>query len=78
MHLRIVSITVLSFVASCATTDQTVANAPAQKICEREYRVGSNIPTRDCRAAITDEERQRANDELRNAIKPSAAKPPGT
>jgi hypothetical protein len=76
MHSSIgLSVAALALIAGCATTDNNQASASsdaaAAKVCEREYRIGSNIPSHDCHPAMTEDERQRSLDEIRNSLKPS-------
>lgn len=74
------TVAALALIAGCASTDNNQASATSDgapaKICEREYRVGSNIPSHDCRPAMTEEERQRTLDEIRNGIKPAPGRQP--
>ena len=80
MYLRL-TLPVLLVMAGCATTDaqQTASNATTtQAPCQREYRVGSNIPSKDCTPAMSDADRQRMQDDMRQATKPGAmTKGPG-
>ena len=57
-------------VAGCATPppDTQVSQKTAQQ-CEVTYRLGSNIPVRDCGPKVTEEERQATVEEWRNAVK---------
>jgi hypothetical protein len=58
---------------ACATASPTQQTARAQVdngdktvVCDREVRVGSLIPSKHCAPPMTEAERQRMNDELRN------------
>jgi uncharacterized lipoprotein YajG len=82
MHSSIgLSVAALALIAGCATTDNNQASATSDaapaKVCETQYRVGSNIPNRDCRAAMTEDERQRTRDEIRNSLPPSPGRQTG-
>ena len=52
-----------------------MANAKPQN-CEREYRVGSMLPVKNCAPPMTELERERMVEELRNKIRPSSSSPP--
>jgi hypothetical protein len=69
----------LMILAGCATDQppQSQEVAAAKPQCEREYRIGSNLPKKDCAPPMTAEERERLNAELRNIVKPNASSPPG-
>jgi hypothetical protein len=73
VHVRTLSLVLALAAVGCASTDQQAASAtPAS--CEKEYRVGSNMPVRDCRPPTTAEERDRTVNELRNAPKPTTSR----
>jgi hypothetical protein len=65
--------------AACASSppDDSTATAKPQN-CEREYRIGSYLPTKDCAPALTAAERQRMLDELRTKVRPGTTAPPGS
>jgi hypothetical protein len=48
-----------------------VGSATPAESCERTYKVGSNIPTRECAPVLTEAERQRNAEEFRNAVRPA-------
>lgn len=60
---------VLGACATASPTEQTARaqpdNADKTVVCDREVRVGSLIPSKHCGPAMTEAERQRMNDELR-------------
>ena len=61
---------VLALLSACAAPAKEVASKDAPKEeCRREYRVGSNIPTVNCSAPQTEEERQRTIEEMRNTLR---------
>lgn len=64
----------LVLLAACAGTPQEPATAEA-KTCDREYRTGSLMPSKECKAPVSEEERQRLNRELGNQIRPSSPTP---
>ena len=74
--MRLLFSTAFALFAGCAAqSEETVSDAtPAP--CERVYRVGSHMPTRDCVTPPTDAQRQRTIDALRDATK-VGAKPAG-
>ena len=59
-------LTVALLLAGCASApkEPPTASADAQS-CDREERIGSHIPNRECAPAMTPEERQRAMDAVR-------------
>ena len=64
----------LACATGCASAPETVAaDAPKQE-CTRVYRVGSNVPIRECTTGVSEEERQRTIDEWRNAVRPAPAR----
>ncbi len=60
----------LLLVGGCAATDSRQTTADAQEICTREYRVGSIIPVVNCEVPMTEEERRRMIDDVRNSVRP--------
>jgi hypothetical protein len=66
--------------AACASAppEQQSAEAKPQQVCERVYKVGVAIPVKECTTApLSEDERRRMQDELRNTVRPGASKPPG-
>jgi len=61
----------------CASTEQVASSDDKPQNCRQETRVGSNIPVRDCRAAMTDEERARMIEQARNAARTVVPTKPG-
>lgn len=60
------------FVACAAQPEQQVGG-DAQKNCERTFRTGSNVPTRDCSVQAQSQsegDKQRTMEMLREPIKP--------
>ena len=53
----------------CASNEQAAANNEKPPNCRQETRTGSNIPVRDCSAAVSDEERARMIEQARNAAR---------
>ena len=49
----------------------------AKVSCERTYRVGSMMPTKDCAPALTEDERQRLQAGVRDMTRPSGITAPG-
>jgi hypothetical protein len=76
MQMRLGFPLLMLLAAGCASepTRQTAEAAPQP--CQREYRVGSNIPVKNCDAPMTEEERQRMISDIQNQTKP-IAKPAG-
>lgn len=69
----------LATLAGCASAPEpknTQAAAPKLR-CERETQIGSMMPKKDCGPAVTDDERRRLADELRNQTRPSGVTAPG-
>lgn len=60
----------LALLAACASAPEQTATAQKPVTCEREYKVGSNIPVRDCAPKQSDADHQQTVDTLRDAIKP--------
>ncbi|MDY0748367.1 hypothetical protein SNE35_27965 [Paucibacter sp. R3-3] len=56
-------------VAGCASTQTSEPVVEAKAECGLTYRVGSNIPRKECLPPQTPEERQRMQENLRNEIK---------
>ena len=68
----------LAALAGCANVPEQNAQAAAPKVrCERETQIGSMMPKKDCGPAVSDDERRRLADELRNQTKPSGITAPG-
>lgn len=68
----------LLLLAACANEPRPVTIDQTAQTCEREYRVGSSIPTLVCSGPKTEAERQQMLDDLRNQVRPSpAARNPG-
>jgi hypothetical protein len=59
--------------AGCASQADQVT-AQAQPVCEKEYRMGSNIPVVTCSTPLTAEERQRVAEQLKSVVR---TVPPG-
>ena len=68
---------ILLMLGGCAASDGKQSTAEVQRVCTREYRVGSSIPVVNCEAPMTDEERQRSIEELRNGARPVPTKTVG-
>jgi hypothetical protein len=66
-------------VAGCATNppEDTAKQAQPKVSCERTCRVGSAMPTRECAPAMSDEDRRRIQDEMRQKMRPSGVTAPG-
>ena len=60
-------------VAGCASRADQVT-AQAQPVCEKEYRMGSNIPVVTCGTPLTAAERQRVAERLKSVVR---TVPPG-
>ena len=68
----------LLLLAGCASNPTAAPTTKAEAVsCEREYRVGTLLPTKDCKAPISAEERQRLQDELGNKVRPNNPTPSG-
>ena len=63
--------------AGCVAAPQTNDAVTADTTCERETRVGSNLPTTRCRSAAQREADRRAAEAIGENIKPGAATTPG-
>lgn len=63
--------------AGCVAAPQTSDASAADTTCERETRVGSNLPTTRCRSAAQREADRRAAEAIGENIKPGAATAPG-
>ena len=50
------------------TNPTQLAEATPEKVCTREFRVGSNIPYVTCEPALTEVERQRRAEETRRTV----------
>ncbi len=73
MRVRLGLPLLLIALAGCVTgQDEKTASATPTQTCTREYRVGSNIATKECSTPMTEAERQRMLDDLRNQTKPGA------
>jgi len=69
----------LLLIGGCAATAEPKLAQEEQKICSREYRVGSTIPVVTCDAPRTEQDRQRTLDELREMTRPiSGPRPAGS
>lgn len=69
---------VLAAMTGCASAPQPNEQATAPKMrCERETQIGSMMPKKDCAPAVSDDERRRLADEMRNQTKPSGITAPG-
>ena len=80
MNLRsIACLLPLIAAAGCATNppEGEKKQADANLICETTFRVGSQIPVKDCHPPMTEEERQMMVNELSQKIRPTASAPPG-
>jgi hypothetical protein len=73
VHARTLSLVLALAAVGCASTEPQAVSATTAT-CERGYRVGSNIPVRDCAAPTTDEERERTVNDLRNVPRPTTSK----
>ena len=67
-----------TLLAACAAkppaAPQVVAQDQTPKpLCDKEYRVGSMMPRKDCTAPMSEEERQRLQADLANKIRPGAS-----
>ncbi len=60
----------LLLLGGCAVNGGKQETVDEQKVCTREYRVGSSIPVVNCEAQMTDEERRRMIEDLRNSSRP--------
>ncbi|MCY4747056.1 MULTISPECIES: hypothetical protein [unclassified Roseateles] len=58
---------------ACAAAPQTGDTLTADTTCERETRIGSNLPTTRCRSAAQREEDRRRAEAIGENIKPGAA-----
>ena len=68
----------LLLLAACASEpDQPNAQPQAKQECDRTYSTGSMLPKKDCAPTMTDEERQRMQDELERATASHGSAPPG-
>jgi len=68
-------------VVGCATNpaeDSAKQDQQQAKVtCERSYRVGSMMPTKDCAPVLTEDERQRLEAGVREMTRPSGVTAPG-
>jgi hypothetical protein len=63
--------------AGCVAAPQTGDAIADGTTCEREFRVGSNLPTTRCRSAAQREADRRAAEAIGDTIRPGAATTPG-
>jgi hypothetical protein len=63
--------------SGCVAAPQTSDAVADGATCEREYRIGSNLPTTRCRSAAQREAERRAAEAIGDTIKPGAATTPG-
>ncbi len=61
----------LAACAAPAPTDGTQVAQAAKPECDKEYRVGSMMPKKDCTPPMTEDEKQRMRAEMANRARPT-------
>ncbi|HEY4081415.1 MAG TPA: hypothetical protein VGM81_12015 [Burkholderiaceae bacterium] len=60
-----------------APTDGTKVAQAAKPECDKEYRVGSMMPKKDCSPPMSEEEKARMRAEMANRVRSAGSAPPG-
>ena len=76
MTIRYIALLLPLILVGCATNpteDTKTTQEEAKLTCERTYRVGSMMPSKDCAPPMSQEDRQHLQDELQKTIHPTAS-----
>lgn len=72
----VLTLPLLALGACASQPDQPEHVAQAKQDCERSYGTGSMLPKKDCVPAMSEEDRQRMNDELQRDFASRGSAPP--